>query len=303
VELRQLRYFVAVAEERHFGRAAERLHIAQPGLSQQIQALERKVGAVLFDRGERPIELTAAGERLLPHARAMLEAADRALETTRDAARGKDALLKIGTPAVLTHPALISLDQTFRSRFPEVRIHMFPALPVHSIDELTSRRIDVAIVHVPFDATEPPNYLRLGELELVIVLPWEHRLASADRIPRAALLEAPFVSWPRNAAPRLTDYLRGLLFGDAEHRQVVEIPDLLPDARVRLVGQGRGLSATLVPPNEESCPPPDIVCRRLEDPVPRVEYGLAWFDVNASRWTSAFVDVAREIARKPRPAA
>src|SRR5438105_1157502 len=135
VELRQLRYFVTLAEERHFGRAADLLHIAQPGLSQQIKALERSVGVVLFDRETRPVALTEAGLRLLPHARAIVEAASRAVEVTREA-RPPGPILKIGVPAIGHYPEFAALVDTFRAREPDVILRLEPSVTPAILDGL-----------------------------------------------------------------------------------------------------------------------------------------------------------------------
>src|SRR6186997_455470 len=130
MRLRQLEYFVAVAEERHFGRAAERLRVAQPGVSQQIKILERSLGAKLFIRGSDGVRLTEAGGALLDHARLVLELADRTSEIPRLVTNGKAGLLKVGTAAVHVHPVANRIIAEFRERFPLVDLELHPGLGV-----------------------------------------------------------------------------------------------------------------------------------------------------------------------------
>ena len=130
MRLRQLEYFVAVAEEHHFGRAAERLRVAQPGVSQQIKLLERSLGAKLFIRGSDGVQLTEAGGALLDHARLVLELADRTSEIPRLVTNGKAGLLKVGTAAIHVHPVANRIIADFRERFPLVDLQLHPGLGI-----------------------------------------------------------------------------------------------------------------------------------------------------------------------------
>src|SRR5690242_3720397 len=120
MELRHLRYFVAVAEERHFGRAARRLHVAQPPLSRQIQALEAELGFLLFDRSHRRVEMTAAGDALLIHARRLFETLDLGIRAARRAASGQAGRIAIGYPSSVAFSGLPELLRAFRARSPSV---------------------------------------------------------------------------------------------------------------------------------------------------------------------------------------
>src|SRR5437870_1482036 len=196
-ELRHLRYFVAVAEELHFARAAERLRIAQPGLSQQIKALERSVGVELFKRDRRGVELTDAGRTLLGQARQVLELSERAVESTRVAATTRTGPLKVGTSAIGNTPVANEVLMEFQARFPNVNVEILPGFTPPSIDALTRRALDAAIVFAPFESPEGLRYLRLDRLELSVVLPTSHRLASLERVPRSELLKEPILEGPR----------------------------------------------------------------------------------------------------------
>jgi DNA-binding transcriptional LysR family regulator len=293
MEIRHLKYFIAVAEERHFGRAAEKLRIAQPGLSQQIKSLERLLGVELFVRDRRGVELTAAGEALLVHARVVVELADRATGIARLAARHKRSLMKVGTPAAgMPHRARDLLDG-YAARFPEVEVELRPAFTLRNLEALERRILDVAIVHAPFDAPDGSRFLRLGATEFVVALPTGHRLASLERIPRSELLAEPFLLGPRNLNPTLVDHLHGLLFG-GEHQRLVVTTDTSEASLLLQVAEHKGLAAVWASVAELGIR--GVVTRPFEEPVPELEYGLVWFETHASIHVSEFVDFARELA-------
>jgi DNA-binding transcriptional LysR family regulator len=297
IELRQFRYFTAVAEERHFGRAAERLRIAQPGLSRQIKAMERQLGVQLFERHSRGVALTVAGEALLGQARLVIEFAGRAADTARLAMHGKTALIKVGTPAAGIHPGANDLLRTFQARNPKVGVEVHPGFVDQTMEALFRHALDVAIVIAPFTDAESFRYLPLGSVELLAAIPAGHPLASFDRIPRSALLREPFLDWPRTMNPPLVDHLRQSLFGRSDHPQGVEVADVTEANRLLLVADGRGLAVPLFPSLAE-LKIPGVVFKPLAHPA-SLEYGIAWLDVHVSPVARAFVDIAREIAASP----
>lgn len=301
MELRQLRYFVAVAEERHFGRAAERLRIAQSGLSQQIKALERSLQARLFDRDARPIELTSAGEAFLEEARLVLELADRAVERVRVRDGVTTTKLMFGASSFGNGPIIDEVLRVARTRLPDVDVEVHLDTTAHNILALNRRELDVVFAYVPFESATTPRYLRLGSAELVLALSEDHRLAAADRVPRAEILKEPLLVGPRSVNPKFSDHVYRTLLGRIDHPHPVDISDI-GAARFRLVAEGVGISPVGFP-LEPLLPIQGVVYRRVEDPAPTIEYGLLWFDDYASPALPAFLDVAREIARKvPAPA-
>ncbi|WP_129305842.1 LysR family transcriptional regulator [Streptomyces sp. L2] len=202
MELRQLSYFVAVAEELHFGRAAERLHIVQSAVSQQIQRLERELGAELFDRSPRRVRLTGAGERLLPEARAVLAAADRAR-----AAVAAPAGLRLGTCTGLgAH--LDRVLAAFAARAPDVPVDLV-SLPVSErLARVAVGGLDAAFVR----AAEPPPGVRVLPLwpdPLVAAVPATHPLATRPEIDLADLAGLPLALTARRDNPALVDLVVG----------------------------------------------------------------------------------------------
>ncbi|AKT41783.1 LysR family transcriptional regulator [Chondromyces crocatus] len=206
MELRHLRYFLAVAEERHFGRAAQRLHIAQPPLSRQIQDLEAEIGVSLFDRSPRGVELTAAGSVFLTHVRRIFGTVELALQETKRASVGETGRLVIGYLSSLAYSGIIDLVRAYRLRFPTVELALREMYPQEQLEALKEGRIDVGFVRAPLDDPTIARQCVRSE-ELVVALPSEHPLAARKRIPLALLANEPFVSFPRQRGPGFFDQI------------------------------------------------------------------------------------------------
>jgi len=288
LELRQLRYFIAVAEERHFGRAAARLRIAQPGLSQQIKQLEKTAGVTLLTRDKRQVQVTAAGEAFLYYARLAVEAAERALESAR-LGDNKTAVLKIGS-GIAVYPGFGEAVNRFKTRFPRVEVDLEPGIVKHAIATLTRREIDVATVFMPFESPVDVRYEEVGYVEPVVICSSGHHLADLQKIPKSLLLEETVFMWPRNLNAPLVDHIRDQVFSGAEPRRVVELADVAETfARV---AAGDGIS--LVNPSLGGMSPSGLTTRPLEDP-PRFSYGAAWLDPPVSPYVVPFIDTWREV--------
>lgn len=294
MELRQLRYFVAVAEERHFGRAADRLRIAQPAISQQIKSFERSIGAKLFIRARSGVQLTEAGDALLDHARLVLELAGRAMEIPRLVTDGKVGTLKVGTDALNVYPVANDVIRAFHDRFPHIELQLFPDLGSRQLEAIERRKLDVAFVHAPFDQTKDFQYLALGRLEIRIALPEHHHLASLERIPLVALLDEPFVTMSRTVDPSLTAHIDQHLFGPDGHPMPVEVADATEGTRLHLVAEERGFTLILRPEATE-LRIPGVTYRSVADDIPDVEYGLVWVDTGTASFISSFVSVSADV--------
>ncbi len=210
LELRHLRYFVAVAEEGHITRAAERLGIQQPPLSQRIKAIERKVNAQLFRRKARGVELTEAGRVFLVNARATLEQYERIFETTRRAARGEQGRLCVGvTPTGSVHPFVPLVIRTFREAFPQVSLTLEECLRTELIERLQNEQMDVAFLRTP--KGDLPE-LAINELlvePMVVALPSQHRLArtgsGSKGLSMKDLIDETFIIYARQHGPAFYD--------------------------------------------------------------------------------------------------
>lgn len=206
VHVRDLRYFVAVAEELHFTRAAERLYVSQPALSKQVRALERLLGAELFRRDPQGVTLTEAGEALLPHARRVLDAwseGSAALEAARAAAR---STLVVG---MSTSPGRGGLLPAIRSRFtaahPDTVLRLRQVSWEDPTAGLADGDADIAFVWLPLPDAERYGWTVVAEEPRLVALPETHRLASRPEIEFADLLDEPFLALPAGAGP-LRDY-------------------------------------------------------------------------------------------------
>jgi DNA-binding transcriptional LysR family regulator len=207
MELRHLRYFVAVAEERHVTRAAARLGIQQPPLSQQIRALETELELQLFRRKPRGVELTPAGEAFLAEARIVLERAEHAVLAARRAARGEAGRLGLGfTSSASFHPLVPRVIRDFRETSPLVSLTLEEAGTAELVDGLRAERIDAAFVRSPIGAVAELAIHSVLEEEMVAALPAGHRLAGrTTRLPLAALGQETFILYRRPLGPGLYD--------------------------------------------------------------------------------------------------
>jgi DNA-binding transcriptional LysR family regulator len=207
MELRHLRYFVAVAEELNFGRAAERLRIAQPPLSRQIRDLEREIGSPLFERVPRGVELTPAGRAFLPEARLTLAQAERAQRTAQRAAQGETGRLRVGFVEAATHSGILpDVLSFFRAHLPSVGLSLFELDPLRQADAFQEGRIDIGILHSP--PLDAARWLRVEPIytePVILALPKSHALASRSRLTLASLADEPIVSFPRVVGPEMYD--------------------------------------------------------------------------------------------------
>jgi DNA-binding transcriptional LysR family regulator len=192
MELRHLRYFVAVAEELSFSRAAERLHLAQPPLSSQIKSLESELGIRLFERSTRSVKLTPAGLVFLEEARAVLIAAERATQNVRKAEHGLIGALRIGILAPTATPRLARVLRSYRQKYPSVQFSLFELTSVEQLQRLRSDQLDVGLLRPPISFPEL-DFLFLEESSMILAAPAGHRLARARRIEWVDFHNEPLV--------------------------------------------------------------------------------------------------------------
>ncbi len=241
MELRQLRYFVAVAEELHFRRAAARLHISQPPLSQQISALEHELGVRLLERTRRRVELTPAGEAFLRDARAMLAELDVAAATARAIAAGQVGRLRVGFVGSALLSIVPATVQRFRRARPGVEVELRERSTVEALRALETGVIDVALVRPPIDAGADLRTEIVIRERTIAAIPAGHELAKLRRIPLARLAGEPLVLFPRSQAPGYHDLLTGRLAATGTSPHVVQYaPEML--TIIGLVAAGIGVS-------------------------------------------------------------
>lgn len=237
-----MRAFLVVAEECHFGRAAERLHVAQPNLSQQIRRLEQQLGAELFDRNSRPIGLTAPGSVFVEEARLAVDQAERAVENGRRAARGELGHVCVGTTFWAYNALVPAVARAFRNRAAQVRLDISTAPPTAQVDALHNKRLDVCFLAF----AEWLMGRRAIEVEpllkepMVAIVAEDHPLAERPEVSLADLADQPLVSLAHALVPGLIDKQMATFHEHGLYpTQVQDAPD--PFALFSLIGAGVGV--------------------------------------------------------------
>lgn len=276
MDLRQLRHVVAVADTLHFGRAAERLNMTQPPLSQSILAIENELGVRLFERTKRRVVLTEIGSQWVVHARKVLEAAGDLPAIARRLSNGEAGRLRlsfVSTTGYSIFPALIS---GYRKAYPAVDLGLTEATSDVQVEALAEGRIDAGIVIASSRAAMPPgvNYRPLLSEPLIAAVPetWldDRRLEDA---PPASVLAQPLIIFPRRSAPGLHDAVLGI------YRHEAVAPNIIQEAIqmqtiIGLVASGMGMS--IVPRSMENLQRPGVKYVPLQGDVPIIETGLIW---------------------------
>jgi DNA-binding transcriptional LysR family regulator len=221
MELRHLRYFRTVATELHFGRAAEKLHIAQPPLSKQIQDLETELGFELFTRTKRSVVLTPAGKEFLIEVERIFHQLDRAIDIGRKTSRGELGQISIGFVGSATYNILPIILQQFRDRYPNVQIKLHELTTDRQLVWLREGRIDLGLIRPPVVERDLASQIIFQE-SLVVALPINHHLATVDTIELSALATEPFILFPREFAPGLYDPIIAICQATGFTPQVVQ---------------------------------------------------------------------------------
>jgi DNA-binding transcriptional LysR family regulator len=241
MELRQLRYFVAVAEELHFRRAAARLHISQPPLSQQIAALEDELGVRLLERTRRRVEMTPAGEAFLRDARATLAELDVAVSTARAIDAGQEGVLRVGFVGSALLSIVPSTVQRFRRTRPGIEIELRERSTVEQLRAVSTGLVDVGLVRPPIETDESLHTEVVMRERTVAAIPEGHPLARLRRVPLRRLATQPLVLFPRRQAPGYHDLLIGRLAATGSTPQIAQYaPEMM--TIIGLVAAGIGVS-------------------------------------------------------------
>jgi DNA-binding transcriptional LysR family regulator len=291
VELRHLRYFVALAETLHFRRAAERLSIAQPALSQQIQKLEAELGVTLVDRTRRRVALTEAGRVFLDRARASIADAAEAARLARLAGRGELGHLSVGVVTSALYGTFPDVVRVFRERHRHVHLTLHELPANEQTRALRAGRIQVSFLRPPVDETGLEVRIITRE-PWVVALPTAHRLASRARVALRSLANEPFLLFSRELAPGLHDQLIAMCQSAGFSPRIVQEAQM--HTIVSLVAAGIGVS--LVPATLENLSRRGIVYRKLAGATPKLELAVAWRHEDRSPLLRAFLSVVREIA-------
>ncbi len=300
MELRHLRYFVAVAEELNFHRAAERLLMAQPPLSQQIHDLEVELGVTLFDRTHRAIRLTTAGHVFLEDAYTILAQTDSAVHRVQRASKGELGRLTIGYTSLIYNPLFPTILRLHRKRYPEVELILQDLVTFEQMQQLRTNTLDASFathaaqaipaMQQEVLAQEPVWHEPLGAL-----LPADNPLAAQHHLSLSALANEPWIWFARQYDPTTYDYMMRLF------EQVGFIPNIVQEINqqqmiLSLIAAGFGIS--LAPKSTPGIAEnKDIAFRDLIDPTPVVEFNVIWRQDDNSPVLKAFLNTVREVAQ------
>ena len=294
LDLRQLRYFVAVAEELHFGRAALRLHMTQPPLSQTILALEELLRAPLFLRDRRSVALTPAGAALLPEARRMLAQADALPDLVRRAAAGESGRLALAFVSSADYSVLPPFLRAYRAQCPQVQIVLTEATSDLQVDDLLQHRIDAGLLIAPLPdkARAELDYLPVLSEPLILAAPAGlDALRGGEALWLRDVPALPLIIFPRPIAPQLHDAILACLQGAGITPEIGQ-QAIQMQTIVSLVSAGMGFA--LVPQSVSKLMRPGVEYRALRDASAQVETGLAWRRDNVSPVLQGFLDLLRK---------
>lgn len=291
IELRHLRYFIAVAEELHFGRAAEHLHVAQPGLSQQIQVLESELGVRLFDRSSRRVELTPAGTALLTEGRRALAQMERALDRARRTGLGELGRLTVAAIGSATYDVLPAVLREYRRRYPDVELLLREMSTGAQVNALRTGEIDVGFLRLPADTHDLVS-ATVREETMLLMLPASHPLAERSEVPLAALAGQPLIVFPASPRPSWADIVI------AACRQAGFEPRVVQEAMesatvVSFVAAEIGLA--LVPEGLRVLTRAGVACRPVAPPAPITRLAVVHREERVLPAVEALLAIVHEI--------
>ncbi|MBM6622317.1 LysR family transcriptional regulator [Micrococcaceae bacterium RIT802] len=290
METRHLRYFVAVAEERHFGRAAARLHMAQPPLSQQIKQLEEQLGTALLTRTTRRVDLTPAGEMFLGRARNLLAELEQLAQDVRTVGEGASGVLRVGFTGTATYRLMPGIVAAARRDMPGLQLNVQGEMLTPEMEEaLVEGRLDVAVLRPPVRSTA----IELTFLEqdrLSVALPENHRLAGREELELSDLTDEPFVCYPPTSAVNL-------IVQEACRRAgfMPRVVQVARETSTLLTFVDAGLGVALLPTTARLPSSQRVTFRPLHD-APAVDLALAWKTGNDAPLVHNFLKLCEPVA-------
>jgi DNA-binding transcriptional LysR family regulator len=296
MELRHLRYFVAVAEELNFTRAAEKLHLAQPSLTRQIHNLEAELGVRLLDRTRNKVSLTEEGRSFLVDARRLVVLSLESVKAVQRFSRGESGQLNLGYLFKFNFDLLPATLTTFYQTCPEIAVNLFDMSPAEQLRALEARKIDLAFVGLRPPAANKNmaglGWERVARHNVVAVLPAQHPLAKKSRINISDLKPSFFVAMSEETHPGSRAWLSGLC------RQAGFTPRILQDVDLEsglMTFVAEGLGVTLAREQIKNLPHSGVVFRPLT-PIARADYWIAWHHENHSKALRQYIDVVKKQA-------
>lgn len=287
VKMRHLRYFVVLAEELHFSRAAKRLHISQPGLSQQIQTLELAMGVPLLDRSRRRVRLTPAGEALYEEGRRALSEVDRAIDFARKIGHGVVGRLQVGAISSAVYGVMPPLLREYRARFPNVDLVFREMTTPVQVNAMRNGEVDIGFMRLPYDTGNWATRT-VREEELAVLFPQGHPLAESPQVTLTALRDEPLIVWPAFPRPSWADYVIGLCRqAGFEPRVVQEANESL--TLISFVASGIGVA--IVPEGLKLLLRSDVVYRPVAPPAPKLRLAAVYPRVNTPGPVKALLEL------------
>jgi DNA-binding transcriptional LysR family regulator len=298
VELRHLRYFVAVATELHFGRAAERLYVSQPALSQQILNLEAELGVSLFVRNRRTVALSPAGAALLPEAQAILDRVDAATALVRSVGAGSRGRLRVAVTPALPGGMVEAVVEEFRHRYTDIDFELGTGTTSQNLSALRRGSMQLVVVHPPIPDLSDVACLEIATEPIVVGLPSGHPLTKHRRLRKDLLTDHPLVFFPRRTDPGLHDRMLAEVYGPDDVPDIVRL-EPSDDRRIVAVAEGTGLTL-LLRSRADTLRTRGVVYRRFVAPEPRARVGLAYRTPPAPP-ARHFLDLAVELQNPIEP--
>ena len=293
MELRHLHYFIAVAEELHFSRAAQRLCISQPPLSQQIRDLEDELGVKLFERTKRQVHLTEAGKVFLERSYGVLAQLEQAIAVTQQIGRGEVGRLAIGFVDTAMYTVLPEILKVFRAQFPAVELRLHELTTAQQIQALHHKQVDIGIVRSAISEPGLSVECFLPE-SLVLALPQNHPFSAQTKVSLSTLASESFILFPANMGPVFYEQIMNMC-QQAGFRPKVAQEAVQMQTIVGLVAAGLGVA--IVPASLQNFPRSGVIYRPLQEQTPKTGLYLAWRQHDASPVLRAFLGLARKMTQ------
>jgi DNA-binding transcriptional LysR family regulator len=293
MELRHLRYFVAVAEDLSFTKAAAKLHLAQPSLTRQIHNLEEELGVRLLNRSKSQVALTEEGRSFLADSRRILSLATESILAVQRLSRGEVGQLNIAYLPNFDFELLPETLRAFRQTFPHIALNLFDMTPAEQLRALEARKIDLGFVGLPPPATAGAiQWESIARHGTVVVLPAKHPLARKRRLNLGELETMFFVGMSEKTHPGFRDWL------NRSCQQAGFTPRVLQDAELEpalMTFVAEGLGVTLAREHIKKLPHPGVVFRPLAPPL-KSDYCIAWSRNNDSRALQQYIEIVKSLS-------
>ena len=295
MELRHLRYFVAVADERSFSRAAEKLGIAQPPLSQQIQSLEKELDVILFDRTKRPLQLTSAGQAFLEASRSTIANLEQSIQRTQRIHLEELNCLTIGFTSSIANGVLPNILRTFRQHYPEIKLILWEENSAFQIERLRDHQTDVVFVYQNHDLTTANDLtmMPLSQEMLVVVLPQNHPLAVQSQISLTDLANEEFIMPRTLVVSALPEQIADLCKEAGFKPNVVQEATFM----VTILGLVAGeVGISILPSSVQNLQRQGVVYRPIQEKTPVNQLIAVWRDADTSTILEQFLTIAKTVS-------